>query len=79
MRSSETAFGYEGWGEEDGAYIHLASEIGVLQAEDGVWAAFDLEDLELSPPFDGPLPAMDWVNKQWQLRGEPHASEWRDR
>lgn len=65
----------EGWGEEDGSMIHLESEAGVMQSEHGDWVVLNLEDEEVSPPFQDPRAAMDWFERKY-AENPRHISEW---
>ena len=65
-----------GWGEEDGAMIHLESEMAVLQDEvHGDWVIEDVEEVRHGIPCQSPDEAMDQVDESYNANPR-HSLEW---
>jgi hypothetical protein len=66
----------DGWGEEDGAYVHLASEMAVVLDEyHGDWVIEDVAGGRHGYSFQDPEVAMDEVDTSFASNPR-HALEW---
>lgn len=74
---NEQQFGPD-WGYEDGAWIHLESEMAVEQAEDGFWEVLNLDDYPVTRHFETAEQAVAYVNDEYAAYPR-HAFNWSER